>query len=103
MKVVSIVGMTGSGKSEVARLFRAKGFAVVRFGDITDEEVKKLCLELNEATERQVREFLREKYGMAAYALLNLPRIDAAPENVQCGGGRAVLLGGVRPPHAALR
>ncbi|HJX12637.1 MAG TPA: AAA family ATPase [Dehalococcoidales bacterium] len=78
MKVVSIVGMTGAGKSEVSRLFREKGFAVVRFGDVTDEEVKKLGLELNEATERQVREFLREKYGMAAYARLNLPRIDAA-------------------------
>ncbi len=78
MKVVSIVGMTGSGKSEVARLFSEKGFTAVRFGDITDEEVKKLGLKLNEANERKAREMLREKYGMGAYAELNLPRIDAA-------------------------
>ena len=78
MKVVSIVGMSGSGKSEVARLFRDKGFTTVRFGDVTDEEVRKQGLELNEYNEREVRESLREKYGMAAYALLNLPRIDAA-------------------------
>ena len=81
MKVVSIVGMTGSGKSEIAEFFRDRGFAVVRFGDITDGEVKKLGLELKEQNERQVRELLRQKYGMAAYARLNLPRIDAALEN----------------------
>ena len=78
MKVVSIVGMSGSGKSEVARLFGDRGFITVRFGDITDEEVKKRGLELNEENERQVREELREKQGMAAYAKLNLPRIDDA-------------------------
>jgi dephospho-CoA kinase len=78
MKVVSIVGMVGSGKSEVARLFQENGFTTVRFGDVTDEEVKKQGLELNEKNERQVRELLREKYGMAAYAQLNLPRIETA-------------------------
>ena len=78
MKVVSIVGMTGSGKSEVARMFRDRGFTTVRFGDITDDEVKKRGLELNEANERQARESLRKKYGMDAYAKLSLPRIDDA-------------------------
>jgi len=78
MKVVSIVGMAGSGKSEVAGLFHENGFAIVRFGDVTDEEVKKRGLELNEKNEREVRELLREKYGMTAYAQLNLPRIEAA-------------------------
>ena len=76
MKVVSIVGMAGAGKSEVARLFGESGFIRIRFGDITDEEIKKRGLELNEANERYIREFLREEYGMAAYAKLNLPRID---------------------------
>jgi len=76
MKVVSIVGMAGAGKSEVARLFEESGFIRIRFGDITDEEIKKRGLELNETNERYIREFLREEYGMAAYAKLNLPRID---------------------------
>jgi dephospho-CoA kinase len=70
--------MTGSGKSEVAAIFRAKGFAPVRFGDITDEAVKKLGLPLTEANERPVREKLRKEHGMAAYAVLSRPRIDAA-------------------------
>ncbi len=78
MKVVSIVGMTGAGKSEVSRLFEENGFARIRFGDVTDEEIKKRGLKLNEENERYIRELLREKYGMSAYARLNLPRIDLA-------------------------
>ena len=78
MKVVSIVGMAGAGKSEVSRLFRENGFTTVRFGDVTDEEVKKRGLELNEENEHYIRELLRKEHGMDAYARLNLPRIDAA-------------------------
>ena len=78
MKVVSVVGMAGSGKSEVARLFRENGFITVRFGDVTDGEVRKRGLELNEENERRVRELLREEHGMDAYARLNLPRIESA-------------------------
>ena len=78
MKVVAIVGMAGAGKSEVAMLFQQNGFIRVRFGDVTDEEVGKRGLELNEENERYVRELLRKEHGMAAYALLNQPRIDAA-------------------------
>ncbi len=77
MKVVSIVGMAGSGKSEVARVFERNGFKRIRFGDITDEEIEKRGLELNEENERNVRQQLRKEHGMAAYAKLNLPKIDA--------------------------
>ncbi len=78
MKVVSIVGMTGAGKSEVSRLFEEDGFARVRFGDLTDEEVTKRGLELNEENERYIRELIRKEHGMSAYAKLNLPRINSA-------------------------
>jgi dephospho-CoA kinase len=78
MNVVSIVGMSGSGKSAVATIFRDNGFTSVRFGDITDDEVEKRGLELNEENERAVREELRLENGMAAYAILSVPRIDAA-------------------------
>lgn len=77
-KVVAIVGMAGSGKSQVAAVFEKNSFTRVRFGDITDDEVKKRGLELNETNERRVRELLRKEHGMAAYAKLNLPRIEAA-------------------------
>jgi dephospho-CoA kinase len=77
-KVVAIVGMAGSGKSEVARIFEQKGYSRIRFGDITDIEIKKRNLETNEANERHIRELLRKELGMAAYAILNQPRIDEA-------------------------
>jgi dephospho-CoA kinase len=78
VKVVAIVGMAGAGKSEVARVFEEHGFKKVRFGDITDEELKNRGLESNEENERYIRQQLRKKHGMAAYAKLNLPRIDSS-------------------------
>ena len=78
MKIVAIVGMAGAGKSEVARLFEINRFAKIRFGDITDEEVKKRGLKLNEENERRIRELLRKEHGMSAYAVLNLSKIDLA-------------------------
>lgn len=76
MKVVSIVGMAGSGKSVVAKIFENNGFVKVRFGDITDTEIRKRGLELNEKNERYVRQQLRKEYGMSAYAKLSLSKID---------------------------
>jgi len=80
-KVVAIVGMAGSGKTEVARAFEKHGFTRVRFGDVTDEELHKQGLALNEDNERHIRELLRKEHGMAAYAKLNLPRIESALKN----------------------
>ncbi len=78
MKIAALVGMPGSGKSEVARVFEQNGFYRIRFGDITDEEVAKRGLPLNESNERVIREALREEHGMAAYAVLNTPKIEKA-------------------------
>jgi|TARA_B100000315_G_scaffold250743_1_gene284176 dephospho-CoA kinase len=80
MKIVAIVGMTGAGKSEAASLFIENGFTKIRFGDVTDEEIKKRGLKLNEENERCIRELLRKEHGMSAYAILNLPKIDLALE-----------------------
>lgn len=78
MLVVAIVGMAGAGKSEVSCVFESKGYARIRFGDITDEELKKNGLDVNEENERRMRESLRERFGMEAYAMLNLTKIDLA-------------------------
>jgi dephospho-CoA kinase len=86
MKVVSIVGMTGAGKSEVSRVFEKSGFTRIRFGDLTDEGMKKRGLEPSEENERLVRELLRKEQGMAAYAKLNLPRIEQASSDVVIDG-----------------
>jgi dephospho-CoA kinase len=75
--LVAIVGMTGSGKSECSEYFVRSGFHKVRFGDATDEECRKRGLELTEANERLVREQFRDELGPAAYAVINLPRLEA--------------------------
>jgi len=70
--------MAGAGKSEVARVFEEHGFKKIRFGDITDEELRNRGLNRNEENERHIRQQLRKKHGMAAYAKLNLSRIDGS-------------------------
>lgn len=79
-KIVAIVGMPGSGKTEVSRFFELQGFLRIRFGEITEEHIKQNNLEINENNERRIREFLRKKYGNTAYAFLNFERIKTALE-----------------------
>jgi len=94
MKVVSIVGMTGAGKSEVSGVFEEHGFIRIRFGDVTDEEIRKRGLEPSEENERFIRELLRQEHGSAAYAKLNLPRIEQALNPSQ-GEGQDVVIDGL--------
>lgn len=82
--------MTGSGKSEVADKFVKKGFEYLRFGQITLDEVKKRGLEPKEENERLIREEFRRKYGQAAFAILNMPKIEEILSN-----GKDVLIDGL--------
>ncbi len=75
-KLIAIVGLTGSGKTEATRFFELVGFSIIRFGDLTDDYLKENNLERNEHNERRAREFLRKKHGMEAYAKLNLQKIE---------------------------
>lgn len=75
-KIICISGMCGAGKSVVSDFFVNNNFQYVRFGQLTMDELKKRSLEVNETNERMIREELRRVYGMAAYAILNLPKFD---------------------------
>lgn len=75
-KVVFVVGMPGSGKSIVSNELVKEGFAYVRFGQITIDEIRRRGLEINETNERTVREELRKEHGMGAFAALNIPKLD---------------------------
>lgn len=73
-KLVCITGLTGAGKSVASDYFVEKGFQFVRFGQIVLDEVKKRGLDPIEANERPIREEFRKNHGMAAMAILNLPK-----------------------------
>jgi len=90
MTILALVGMPGSGKSTAAKIFQERGFTIVRFGDVTDDEMKRRGLALTQENERIVRESLRAEIGMHAYAALNLPRIKAAGDRVVLDGMRSM-------------
>jgi dephospho-CoA kinase len=77
-KVIAIVGMCGSGKSEVSKILSDLGLIKIRFGDITDKFLMEKKLPRTAENERKIREGLRKKYGMAAYAVLNIKNIKRA-------------------------
>lgn len=76
-KIIAIVGLPGSGKTEAGKFFVDQGFQPIRLGQLTLDEVRRRGLTPGEASERPIREGLRKKYGMAAYATLNLPKINS--------------------------
>jgi dCMP deaminase len=82
-KIIALVGLTGSGKSEAGAILEGEGFHKIRFGQITMDIMKEQGIVVNEENERKIREGLREDHGMAAYATLNLPKIKAALEQDQ--------------------
>ena len=74
-KIIAFVGMPGAGKTEAAKYFQQKGFLYLRFGQIVlDEAIKRG--QVNEKAEREIRNGLREKYGMGAMAKLSIPQLD---------------------------
>lgn len=70
------MGMCGAGKSIVADEFVKAGYQYLRFGQITLDEVKRRGLPPSEKLEKEIREGFRTQYGMAAFAILNLPKFD---------------------------
>lgn len=77
VKVVAFVGMPGAGKSSCVTYLEQKGFPSVYFGGITVDEVKARGMEVNEANEKFVREDIRAKEGLGAYAKRIIGKIEA--------------------------
>jgi len=74
-KLACICGLCGAGKSVVADTFVEAGYQFVRFGQVTLDICKGKGVS-GEAAEKEIREGLREKHGMAAFAILNIPKFD---------------------------
>ncbi|MDO8660998.1 MAG: AAA family ATPase [Candidatus Woesearchaeota archaeon] len=79
--ILAITGLPGSGKTEATKFIESLGFNRVRFGDVTDIALRERELARTEKNERIIREELRKTHGMAAYALLSLPRIQKAQQH----------------------
>lgn len=69
-KAVAVVGMCGSGKSVLSQFFCELGWQSVYFGGVTVSQLKKDGIPVNEQNERTMREGLRKRYGMGAFAVL---------------------------------
>jgi dephospho-CoA kinase len=78
--ILAVLGMTGSGKSEVSHHLASLGFPAIRFGQVVVDEIARRGLDLNPANERTVREELRSTYGMDVCARRSLPAIRKALE-----------------------
>jgi dephospho-CoA kinase len=76
-KLVCITGLPGSGKSVASDFFVGKGYQYLRFGQVALDELVRRKLAVNEQNERMIREGFRKKYGMAAFAILNLPKFKS--------------------------
>ena len=74
--ILAVVGMCGSGKSEIVKyLVKKFNWPVVYLGAITFDWMKKKKIALNYQNEKFAREKIRALYGMGAYAKLSMPLI----------------------------
>ena len=80
-KIIAIVGMCGSGKSIASDYYEEKGFEKIYFGGVTLDKLKEQNLEITPENEKMMREKLRSEYGMGAFALLLLDKIEEAQKN----------------------
>ena len=91
VKVVTLVGMPGAGKSFGVDYLKQKGWPSVYFGGITIDEIKKRGLEVNEKNENFVRQDIRQKEGKGAYATRIIDQIKVHVEN----GAKIVVADGL--------
>jgi dephospho-CoA kinase len=76
-KLLAVVGLPGSGKTEVIKYLEKKyQFPNVYLGQVTFDRIKEEGLEINPQNEKMIREKLRKEHGMASHAILSLPKIE---------------------------
>jgi dephospho-CoA kinase len=77
-RALALVGMPGAGKTICAKHLEDLGYFQLRFGGVVEGEVRARGWDVTPDNERIVREELREQYGMAAMAVISLPKLQAA-------------------------
>jgi dephospho-CoA kinase len=90
-EVIGLVGLQGSGKTEVAKVFAKFNTSYVRMGDVVWEELKRRREEITEASVAKVADELRRAEGLSAVAKRCIPLIIEKGE-----GKSAVIVDGIR-------
>ncbi len=74
-RIIAVIGMCGSGKTEAVKFFENNNFKKVYFGEVVIDELKARGLQVTEANERMVRESLRQEFGMGVMAIKSIDKI----------------------------
>lgn len=77
-KLIAVVGMAGSGKSIATDYLEQNGWTKLYFGGVIYDHMRKEGIEITPASQKEYREKIREKYGMAAVAILLKDKIKEA-------------------------
>jgi dephospho-CoA kinase len=91
VKVLGFTGMPGAGKSEAMEVAKARGFPVVRMGDLIWEEVDRQGLPRDPASVGKVANAMRQSHGADVWSLRTVERVRAV-----AAGARVVLIDGIR-------
>ena len=90
LKIIALVGLTGSGKSTAVEHFTGKGYPKVYFGGVILNAMDEAGLEHTKENEQKFREEYREKHGKDAVALTIVEQIrhlaDAGQHRVIADG-----------------
>ncbi len=78
MKVLAIVGMPGSGKSEALKAIEKRGVPIFNMGDVVTriEPEKRGIKQIDEYKENEIRRDIRKKLGPAAIAIVIAEEIE---------------------------
>jgi dephospho-CoA kinase len=90
-EVIGLVGLQGSGKTEVAKVFEKSDVPFVRMGDVVWEELKRRGQEITEAAVAKLANELRQEDGLAAIAKRCVPLISERGK-----GKKVVVVDGIR-------
>lgn len=91
LEVIGIVGLQGSGKTEVTKALTQFDVPSVRMGDVVWGELRRRGQKITEANVARVANELRERDGLGAIAKRCVPLIKARGK-----GKRAVVVDGIR-------
>jgi dephospho-CoA kinase len=91
LKIIAIVGMSGSGKSTAVKHFTEKGYPKVHFGNMAYEMMAERGIEKGEDNEKKFRVAIREEFGPDVYT----NRVIEQVHNLANAGQRRVIIDGL--------